>query len=463
MRGAAALAVPLGDNKQFQFRGARRRATEGLVMDDSVGSRSPVSQRPPMAYFPGGMLVLFPVCFFLSWAKCPDSLLNPQFWAEDGAIFYAQQFGRPAPLLFTSYSGYLHFVPRLVAWLLTGVDAAHAPFAYNLAALVVGAFCIAYAITRMSPLFGGAVALLAFFLTPTVGDQFGTPTNIQWLGQFALIFAVLNSKQSRPYRPLDAAPILFVLALALTGPFSIIDTAFIFLAWGLSLAGRGWSISRPYALAVARIVTDIDPVRLGALVLGAAAQTATAASHNMRTPVEAYTLTMQDMATLGVTKLNTVYMYTMLGVRDKEQLLLGVVYAFICIVVFVSAIRQPRTDRLIKLFLLTIGVAQPVIAHLKQGNFYTYAVVSRYFYFLGVVAFCCAATTLLSMRGKYRFGAITAAIVCLALYFVWRPLLLVRPPFVDMNWPAYAARISAGDHNVLVPLNPSFRAVINPD
>ena len=78
------------------------------------------------------------------------------------AIFYAQQFGSWEPQVFAP-RGYPNLIPRLIAWLASGVSPANIPLFYNLSAIVINAFLIAYAATRMSPLFGLGVTLGAFF------------------------------------------------------------------------------------------------------------------------------------------------------------------------------------------------------------------------------------------------------------------------------------------------------------
>src|SRR5476649_2190102 len=70
-----------------------------------------------------------------SWA-----LLTPQLWAEDGTIHLndVEQFGAGAFLV--PYRGYLHVLPRLVAWIASQTaDVAHWPAIYNWASLLLTA------------------------------------------------------------------------------------------------------------------------------------------------------------------------------------------------------------------------------------------------------------------------------------------------------------------------------------
>jgi signal transduction histidine kinase len=418
--------------------------------------RAYTSQRSFSEQIGKRFVAVFLICLGLINAKSPDALLKPQFWAEDGSIFYAQQFGRTWPLLFAPYAGYLHFAPRLIAWLASDVGPARMPFVYNLSAIIIQALCVAYAVTRMSFWFGAVIALFAFFLTPTAGDIFGAITNIQWVAQFALIFGLLRSALDRPYRLGDGVAAALILVASLTGPFSVIFALSIILLWLAGLVGRSLHWQR-FAESVGQLVSDIEPTRLAALFLGATAQIVTMATHTVRTPTNAITGKEQELFGWA----NNVFLRTMAGWGSKEQRLLDAIYLIIFISMVVIAIRQINAANLLKVFLLSIGAVQPIFAYLKQQMNWTLSPLTHYFYFFGVIAFCCVALMAMSAPIKYRLGLIASAAACLALFFVMRPQYLIRAPLVDCNWPAYAARISAGEHNVVVPLNPGFEAVIN--
>lgn len=414
--------------------------------------------------FPGGFAVVFLICVVLVSAKCPDALRNPQFWAEDGAVFYAEQFGHRWPLLFTPYAGYLHFIPRLIAWLALGVQPVHVPLVYNLSAIIIQALCIAYSVKRMSPLYGRVVALLAFFLTPTMGDQFGTITNIQWISQFALIFGVLSSGLDRPYRLGDGAAAALVLVASLTGPFSVIHAIFLTFLWLFASVGRSHAYLQRFADPVGRIVSGVEPTRLVALFLGAAAQLVTMATNSIRTPTELYTLTGKERELLGLTNLNSEYLRILWNWHSLEQRMVGVVYTIIFILALVVALRQVRVETSLNMLLLSIGAVQPFIAYFKQQHMpYTLSAINHYSYFFGVIAYCCAMTMLLSIRIRHRLVLIGSAAACLILFFVRYPNFLIRPSLNDLNWSSYAANIAAGERNVVVPINPDWRAVFNAD
>jgi hypothetical protein len=47
----------------------------------------------------------------------PWALHTPQFWAEDGSIFMTQDDLLGPRAFLVPYNGYLHLLPRLVAWI----------------------------------------------------------------------------------------------------------------------------------------------------------------------------------------------------------------------------------------------------------------------------------------------------------------------------------------------------------
>jgi hypothetical protein len=167
----------------------------------------------------------------LAW-RAPDSLTRPQFWAEDGTIFFAQQHGRLLPQLFSAYAGYLLWIPRLVAWVAAAFSAVHGPTLYNFAALATAAAGIASLRTLRLGGAGYVLLLAPLALTPTNGEAFGTLTNVQWFTQFYLLVVVARFLRDE----VTQRPWLSAVATALvglTGPFSLFAVA-------AAAAGLAW-------------------------------------------------------------------------------------------------------------------------------------------------------------------------------------------------------------------------------
>src|SRR6266849_1786619 len=81
---------------------------------------------------------LLAIALLLLAARKPEALFNPQFWAEDGSLFFHDALLHGFRPLFEPYNGYHNLVPRLLALVLAPVPVVHAPAAYAWAALFVG-------------------------------------------------------------------------------------------------------------------------------------------------------------------------------------------------------------------------------------------------------------------------------------------------------------------------------------
>ena len=141
------------------------------------------------------MVVAF--VFLLQVGRRPDALFNPQFWAEDGYVFFKDQLllGLSHSLLL-EYAGYLHFVPRMVAAFASWFPVARAPFLYNLAATAIEALALslfalpAYRYVMRPDYLRVAVCIVAacVFSAPEVISNL---TDAQWflaLGALVLLF-----------------------------------------------------------------------------------------------------------------------------------------------------------------------------------------------------------------------------------------------------------------------------------
>jgi hypothetical protein len=120
----------------------------------------------------------------LLFLRRPDSLLSPQFWAEDGAEFFYFQFYGSLPL-FKPYSGYLHLAPRAVAALAGLFPVRFAPLIYNIFALALAALCSAWFslphfrhLVRSDRLRAAACIFIA--VMPAAGTVLLNLTNVQW-------------------------------------------------------------------------------------------------------------------------------------------------------------------------------------------------------------------------------------------------------------------------------------------
>jgi len=407
---------------------------------------------------------LFALALVLLFLKSPDALLAPQFWAEDGPVFFAAQFGHDWPRLSTPYAGYLHTVTRLVAWIAAWFDLSHAPLIYNALALLIDAACIAYVALRLAAWFPQWAVFLSFFIVPSSGDIFGTATNVQWFMQFALAAACLaqGSGTHTAPRALRIAGHAALALAALSGPFSVLVAG---LAAGTLLmcrleaapGGRRRAVGLSNFLrALGAVGSQLPKTNLLIVFACACIQVAVLMTNEVHTPANDFMMNAALQASFGVAKLGSFYLWTVTHSFLPPQL--GFMAAMIAITTagLVHALLRPAPWNGMACLFLALGAVQPLLAYMKERNVFTLTATSHYFYLLSVVC-CWIAWNLLSThlptRRKPAFALIAALVV---FSMATRPEYFQREPLHDMQWARHVDRIrGGGTPAIMVPINPA--------
>lgn len=177
---------------------------------------------------------IFLVSFIILVSRRPDAVFRPQFWAEDGWLFYTQAYnaGLLHPLFWT-YSGYLHAFPRLASVLAQFLPFIYAPLLFNLLALTVQILPVQMLFCARLSAIGNLPARLSLALLylslPNSFEVHATISNAHWhLAIIAFLVIMSSPPQNMVSKVLDY---LAVLMCGLTGPFAIMLSPTAFLAW----------------------------------------------------------------------------------------------------------------------------------------------------------------------------------------------------------------------------------------
>ena len=171
------------------------------------------------------LLALATILFF----RRPDMLLNPQFWEEDGAIFFRQNYESGFNALFIPYAKYIHLIPRLVAYVASFFPVALAPAIYAYATLAMTLGIGAKLMSSRLELPYKPLLVVAIALVPTGGEVILNLTNIHWYSALLLTALVL---QKPPTTRGQMTSDFILLGLAgLTGPFIIAFAPLFLLRW----------------------------------------------------------------------------------------------------------------------------------------------------------------------------------------------------------------------------------------
>jgi len=204
---------------------------------------------PPFA----PIVVLVLILFY----RKPDAWVNPQFWAEDGTVFFAQQHEFGLSALFVPYAGYLHLIPRLIAQVSSLFPVSMAPMLYNASAILMTSLVGLKLLSPRVNLPNKPWFILSLGLVPHSGEIFLNATNIQWFGALALLLLVI---QEPPRSRWQTAGDFFALILVgLTGPFSLLFAPVVLLGV------QQWRGTRVYRFCFCSLVLILGLVQ-GCLV-----------------------------------------------------------------------------------------------------------------------------------------------------------------------------------------------------
>lgn len=372
--------------------------------------------------------------------KAPDALTMPQFWAEDGVIFFLAQHGVALPKLFEPYAGYLHFLPRLVAWVASGFSAAHAPLIYNLGALLLGAAALT-SLRRLDRLgVGFLLAIAPILLAPTNGEVWGTITNLQWLTQFYLVSALARLLQDED----DSIPLLRVLlavAVGLTGPFVIFAVA-------AALLGSLWlwrfdRIPRPPLRRTAA------PISAEWMVLGACAGI--------------QLLTIANAAGASASETPSLHAYLIFA-KSVQLHLFGAqlmpTWLFFASLAGMAAFALAKSTVRQQALMVAIGIfiALQMLAAARKcadnpEQLLSFGFGDRYFLLFKVAFWWLVAIAVVRALPRSRHLVRVGVAVLLGCNALAMPSAWRRQAYADLHWTDYAERIDAGEA-VDVPINP---------
>src|SRR5277367_3476945 len=124
--------------------------------------------------------------FVVFFASCcvvvlrrPDMILHAQFYAEDGAIWFATAYNYGWwRVVFSPYEGYLHLLPRLTAGLALLVPMVYAPLVENLVAIAIQALPVSLLLSPRMERWGTLrlrmILALVYLALPNTQEMPGT-------------------------------------------------------------------------------------------------------------------------------------------------------------------------------------------------------------------------------------------------------------------------------------------------
>jgi hypothetical protein len=367
-------------------------------------------------------------CAAVLLARKPDMLFNPQFWAEDGWFYRSARIDGLGALTMTS-AGYLHSVPRLIAMLAALFDPRFAPAVFVWSALVFTLYVAARTQSARCPLPRHVACALAVVLVPDAFEVLLNVVNLQWVlaGGVLLLLISADGRSARQHAHDGIAAVL----LGLTGPFSLVFAPLF--AW------RAWTRRTTASIVLAAIVGVCGLVQWIEVLhddvvhyVGTFAPDALLAVPGMRITASLLVGTFVPLdyprlveSVLGLVALAAVAALAQCGENHRAERR-WIAAAFVL---------------LLASSLYRVRVVLPELCHFFYGQ--------RYFYPLQLIVLW----LLLAATADPRRWVSRTAWGVLLWALVLNVPRLREPPFADLRWPVYAAKIRAGEA-IDVPINP---------
>jgi hypothetical protein len=191
----------------------------------------------------GWQVIIFLLTLIAIFTRLPSLLLHPQFFAEDGWVWYQQAYNLHwLRSLGIAQAGYMQTLPRLVAGLALLFPMQWAPLIMDVAGAVIQALPVTALLSSRCPTWGPLpvrMGMAALYLAiPDAPEIHVVLTNAMWhlaLLQALLAFSVPPS--SWRGRVSDIA--LFAIG-GITGPFCILLLPLVVMYWWIRR--QGWTL-----------------------------------------------------------------------------------------------------------------------------------------------------------------------------------------------------------------------------
>jgi hypothetical protein len=408
--------------------------------------------------------------FVLLLLRRPDCIMHPQFWAEDGNLFFRSQllFGFKASVL-VPYAGYLCVVQHTIAAAVSVFPVYYTPMVYAVAGSVVDAVCCSLFIL---PIFRNiirsdwlrATVCILTAVIPVAVELVGTLVNIQWYVLLAGTLLLFRAAPAIPNPQKDRVAAratgwgLVGLLIGLTNPVLIVGIPFCL--WNLVRSRRA---DRWYEVGV---------------LLGLAIQLSIFARSHQTTPNFADGGNLQALASaVALAYIYRVILSLVIGFTLVKKaaiaksvlvpVIAGCAFMVFTIIVLWKASAEDRWKIVIALYVAASSLA----ITLGGRDFYSQFISMRDFHgffwerylFLAGCAFIYLMAISVNVLFKEQHVPIQTAI--LATVFALGMVSNYRiPPFAEKYWRESARVIQDRvDHHQIGPGHPRIVAPIHPD
>jgi len=380
----------------------------------------------------------------------PDVVTRPQFWAEDGAVYFCDALVHGFPrALFRLYQGFPHLGQRLIAAFGSLFPIASAPRVYTTTAIVIEALSVAtFSLPRFRHLVRSDALRILFCVAcvslPAHTEVFATPANVGWFLGIWLLFASLSTAPRRA-RSLVGLTVCGVGAIAST-PLAVLLAPL----WLLRTLDGGVRRDGHEATFGLLLLAALGIVFLATPELGVRPPLALRIPGQEGSVVVSFRWVNLEAATAHVLVTLVVPQTTLHHLETSNSYALDVAAVVVLGLLVGGAAFEVRRALVASLCGLLLMIAAIGLL-LKARPFFNLPMAApdlrravlagRYAVFPIACTLLCLVVVLDGIP-KSRLRTLSTAAACAIVMFAWWPTFTIAPP-PDLDWRHWAARLQA--------------------
>jgi hypothetical protein len=393
-------------------------------------------------------ILLFISAFSIIVLRRPDAILNPQFWAEDGALWYANAYNDGIRSVLIPQNGYLQTISRIVAAIAQFLPFEWAPLIFNGVAIFIQILPVIFLLSsRFSALipnrYNRIFLSILYLALPNSWEIHANLTNAQWHLALLAFMVIVAKPDTRPvWRCFDTG---VVLLSGLSGPFSILLVPIA--------AIRIWLDRERWLIVLFLLVSASALVQTLCLLLA----WQTRSQMFLGATPELLVRILSGQVFLGALIGQGGYSWV---VSSSEWRFIPALFiALIGLTVMIYALlKGPVELRFFIIFALltfsTALISPQASATNPQWQVLTLPGVGGRYWFIPMLAFISVLIWMLrkSSSPKLRLLAMMAlAVMLIGIIMDWQ-----QPPYVDLNFKEHAHRFEGSPigTEIVIPINP---------
>ncbi|HEY8559627.1 MAG TPA: hypothetical protein VIL74_04425 [Pyrinomonadaceae bacterium] len=390
------------------------------------------------------------ISLLIIFTRRPDAFLNPQFWAEDGRVWYAEAYERGFLYSVTTpEAGYLQTISRLTASFSQLFPLDYAPLIFNAVAvfvkLLVAQFILSNRTTAFLPaLWMRLFAAFIYLALPHSYETHANLTNAQWhLALLSCLIIIGAPASTRAGKIFDFA-VIFISALS--GPFCLLLLPVALIKYYRD--GDKWLLTLTIVLAAGSLIQGFS-------LLSADRPSKAPLGANINLFLRILGGHLFFSSIFGETGFRWTTNRSVW--KDGVAVIINLCGLALVVYALIKANFELRLLITFSALIVAAALVSPAITNEKtQWEFMRYPPVGSRYWLIPI--FCFLLLLFWTWRAaEYKFlRRLAAGLLLLApigIILDWR-----YPPFQDFDFPKHAAEFNAAQSGseVVIPINPNW-------